>query len=191
MRKLELPPAGSAVGFLLLDNTLDPVVLNKAAAEILSYPQPPDLQRNLHAFWVEKVHSALVASQPPTASPIVAEYRSGRRRYFCRSFRLDAQAKGYSKLSIAVLLERDSAGSFSLLQVAQNYHLTPREQEVLHFLLQGLTTKEIADRMDVSPNTIKAFLRLIMIKMGVTTRSGILGKALTALPESPSSPYKS
>jgi len=34
--------------------------------------------------------------------------------------------------------------------------------------------------MSISTNTVKAFLRLIMIKMGVSTRSGILGKAITS-----------
>jgi DNA-binding CsgD family transcriptional regulator len=32
--------------------------------------------------------------------------------------------------------------------------------------------------MAISPNTVKAFLRLIMIKMGVTTRAGIVAKIL-------------
>jgi hypothetical protein len=42
----------------------------------------------------------------------------------------------------------------------------------------GLTTKEIAARIRISPNTVKSFLRSIMLKMGVTTRSGIVGKAI-------------
>jgi DNA-binding CsgD family transcriptional regulator len=32
--------------------------------------------------------------------------------------------------------------------------------------------------MNISPNTVKAFLRLIMIKMGVSRRVGILSKVL-------------
>ena len=42
--------------------------------------------------------------------------------------------------------------------------------------MQGLTSKEIAVRMKISPNTVKAFLRLVMVKMKVSTRSGIAGK---------------
>jgi DNA-binding CsgD family transcriptional regulator len=45
-------------------------------------------------------------------------------------------------------------------------------------LLQGLTSKEIAARMSISPNTVKAFLRLVMVKMGVSTRSGIVGRVV-------------
>jgi DNA-binding CsgD family transcriptional regulator len=54
--------------------------------------------------------------------------------------------------------------------------LTQREQETVKLLLQGLTSKEIAVRMEISANTVKAFVRLVMIKMGVSTRSGIAGK---------------
>ena len=32
--------------------------------------------------------------------------------------------------------------------------------------------------MNISPNTVKSFLRIIMIKMGAGTRSGIVGKLL-------------
>jgi DNA-binding CsgD family transcriptional regulator len=73
------------------------------------------------------------------------------------------------------------SGSLSLLRVSsEKFHITDREQQVLQFLLEGLTSKEIADRMKISPNTVKAFLRLIMMKMGVSTRSGIVGKAMTS-----------
>jgi hypothetical protein len=30
--------------------------------------------------------------------------------------------------------------------------------------------------MNISPNTVKAFVHLVMVKMGVSTRSGIIGK---------------
>jgi hypothetical protein len=30
--------------------------------------------------------------------------------------------------------------------------------------------------MSISPNTVKAFIRLVMVKMNVSTRSGIIGK---------------
>jgi len=184
MRKPEVASAGPAVGFVLLDSTLDPVLLNRTAAEILSYPLKLGAHKSQHAFFAERVRSTLLASHSSSGSPIVAEFRSGKRLYHCRTFRVDAQAKEYSQLSLAVLFERGSSGSFSLPQVAQKYHLTTREQQVLEFLLQGLTSKEIAERMGISANTVKAFLRLIMIKMGVSTRSGILGKAVTSVPDS-------
>ena len=35
--------------------------------------------------------------------------------------------------------------------------------------------------MHISPNTVKAFLRLVMVKMDVSTRSGIIGKIVGPL----------
>jgi DNA-binding CsgD family transcriptional regulator len=180
MRKTEHVTTGAEVGFVLLDSTLHLVLLNRSAAEILSYPLKPIAQKDQQSALGERVRAMLVASQSSGGSPIVPEFRSGKRLYHCRTFRLDAQTKEYSQLSLAVLFERGSSPSLSLSQVAQKYHLTNREQQVLEFLLQGLTSKEIADRMSISTNTVKAFLRLIMIKMGVSTRSGILGKAITS-----------
>ncbi len=46
------------------------------------------------------------------------------------------------------------------------------------FLVEGLTSKEIAERMQISPNTVKAFIKLVMIKMGVSTRLGVIGKII-------------
>lgn len=86
---------------------------------------------------------------------------------------------GDSRATLAVLLERASAKSVSLAPLAERFHLTIRELEVAQFLLQGLTSKEIGLRMQISPNTVKAFLRLIMVKMGVSTRSAIIGRAFT------------
>jgi DNA-binding CsgD family transcriptional regulator len=43
-------------------------------------------------------------------------------------------------------------------------------------LANGLTNKEISARMGVSVNTVKAFVRSVMLKLGVTTRAGIVGR---------------
>jgi len=82
-----------------------------------------------------------------------------------------------------VLLERDEASGYSALaEISEQFDLTQRERETIEFLLQGLTSKEIAIRMKISPNTVKAFLRLVMVKMQVSTRSGIAGKIAGARP---------
>jgi DNA-binding CsgD family transcriptional regulator len=95
---------------------------------------------------------------------------------------VNALAQGDARCSLAVILERGANRSFSIAQVSEKFHLSTREREVLPHLLNGLTTKEIASGMDISPNTVKVFLRMIMVKMGVSTRSGIVGKAFTGKP---------
>jgi DNA-binding CsgD family transcriptional regulator len=168
----------AAEGFLLLDGAMKPILVNPAAARILAYPEKPELQKNLNSYLANRVRSTLL-SERPNGTPLVATFQSGRRVYTCRSFPVDGMSPGHQQPSLAVVLERASARSASLIRLSEKFHLTNREQEVAQFLLQGLTSKEIGSRMQISPNTVKAFLRLIMVKMGVSTRSGIVGKALT------------
>jgi len=96
---------------------------------------------------------------------------------------VDSQAKDPAHPSIAILLERGPSGLVSLSQVSQQFNLTQREREVLEYLLQGLSSKEIANRMNISCNTVKAFLRLIMIKTGVSSRSAIVEKVIMTHPQ--------
>jgi DNA-binding CsgD family transcriptional regulator len=58
----------------------------------------------------------------------------------------------------------------------ERYEFTPREREVVWCLMEGLTSKQIATQMGISINTVKAFLRIVMVRMEVTTRSAIVGK---------------
>ena len=77
---------------------------------------------------------------------------------------------------MGIVLTRNSCRAENLRRACEQYKLTPREREAVLLLSKGLTSKEIARRMEVSAHTVKAFLRLIMLKLGVSTRSGIVGK---------------
>lgn len=167
-------------GFLLLDASLRPIFFNRVAAEILSYPQKPEAHKNLGTFLTGKIHSTLFSNHASETPALVNEFLSGRRRYQCRAYRVGTSGNGGGQAAVAVLLERFSETSLSIGQVSVKFHLTTREQEVLRHLLVGRTTKEIASGMEISPHTVKAFLRMIMVKMGVSTRSAVVGKALTA-----------
>lgn len=179
MENIAITGTPTSEGFLLLDASLRPIFVNRIAAEILCYPQKPEAHKNLYAFLASKIHSTLFSAQPSPGPALVKEFLSGKRRYQCRAYRVDAQGHGGAQASAAVLLERYSAASLSIGQVSERFHLTTREQEVFRHLLVGRTTKEIATGMEISPHTVKAFLRMIMVKMGVSTRSGIVGKAFT------------
>jgi DNA-binding CsgD family transcriptional regulator len=178
MQKEAVKAAASSEGFLLLNSSMNPILVNRVAAEILSYPQKPEARKDLDEFLAGKINSTLL-SRSAGGSALVPKFLSGRRFYQCRAYRVNAMANGDSQASVAVLLERGPRGSSSLVEVSERYHLTAREQEVVQYLYEGLTTKEIAVRLEISPHTVKSFLRLIMIKMEVSTRSGIVGKALT------------
>jgi len=56
--------------------------------------------------------------------------------------------------------------------------LTERESQVLSFVLEGLTNKQIADRLQVSESTVKASLQQLFDKTGVRTRGQLVRVAL-------------
>lgn len=180
MQNIGIHAPVSSEGFLLLDSSLRPIFVNRLATEILSYPQKPEAHKSLDAFLASKILTTLFSVQGSQVPALVSKFLSGRRRYKCRAYRVDVPGNGKAQASVAVLLERFSTGSFSLGLVSEKFHLTSREQEVLRHLLVGRTTKEIATGMEISPHTVKAFLRMIMVKMGVSNRSAIVGKAFTA-----------
>lgn len=179
MQNIDILAPVTSQGFLLLDSSLRAILVNRSAAEILSYPQKPEAHKNLAAFLASKIQSTLFSVGDLNAPTLVSEFRSGRRRYQCRAYRVDSPGNRGTGGSVAVLLERFSPASLCIGQASERFHLTTREQQVLRHLLVGRTTKEIATGMEISPHTVKAFLRMIMVKMGVSTRSGIVGKTYT------------
>lgn len=179
MQTLEVLETLPSEGFLLLDSEMNPILVNPAAAQILAYPQKPEKQKNLDGYLTSKIRSTIVFEKSLNRSAVVPRFQSGRRTYRCRSFQVNSMSNENSQGTLAVLFERASARSAALSQLSERFHLTAREKEVALFLSQGLTSKEIGTRMGISPNTVKAFLRLIMMKMHCTTRSGIVGKVLT------------
>jgi DNA-binding NarL/FixJ family response regulator len=57
--------------------------------------------------------------------------------------------------------------------------LTTREVEVLALITQGLSNKDIADKLVVSVNTLKSHIRQAYRKIEVTTRSQAVSWAIT------------
>jgi len=168
----------SEPGFLILDSKLNPIACNQQAITILTFPNLADQVKRVSVFLADKIRFSLVNRQSKDSLEFVKEFRSGNRRYNCRFFHLDSPDKGSL---VVLILERYSSRSAALSQLSQEFDLTVREQETVQLLLQGLTSKEIAARMDISPSTVKAFLRLVMVKMGVSTRSGIVGRIVGPL----------
>ncbi len=57
-------------------------------------------------------------------------------------------------------------------------NLTPRENGVVNELLKGLTYKEIAAVLGISPATVNDHLKNVYFKMGVRTKSELIAKVL-------------
>jgi DNA-binding CsgD family transcriptional regulator len=167
-------------GLIVVDASLGVVAYNGEALHILTYPDQPDKIRHLDSWLANKIRAELAGKQSPPR--FVEEFRSARRMYRCRSFPLDVKTHNGNGSSspgggmLIVMLERRSNEAVKITEISEKFGLTAREQETVQYLLEGFTSKEIAQRMKISPNTVKAFLRLVMVKMSVSTRSGIIGR---------------
>ena len=170
-----MPAQAPSAGFLLMDSSSRPIYANAEALRILSYPEIQQKTESIEELVIEKVRSVLSERPNGAQSSSIAEFISGRRHYACRFFALAPPSGKSSQRATALLLERNPA-SLDVLKMAREFNLTRRECEAVEYLAQGLTSKEIANRMRISPNTVRAFVRLIMIKTGTSTRSGIIGK---------------
>jgi DNA-binding CsgD family transcriptional regulator len=112
------------------------------------------------------------------SSPITMSLRIGNSGFKCQVYVLDSQDDSFGEPMTALHLEKDYLAVDAVREIADKHHLTVREHEVLRGISMGFATKELAEWMNISPNTVKSFLRLVMIKLGVTTRAGIVAKIL-------------
>lgn len=62
--------------------------------------------------------------------------------------------------------------------------ITPRELEILELIAQGLSNREIAERVNVSENTVKTHSSRVFMKLGARRRTQAvqLGKDLRLIP---------
>lgn len=111
--------------------------------------------------------------------------RSGASGYLLKTAGAEAVAKA--------ILEADGGGSpmspsiasrvVSLLAklmkpLPQKVALSPRENELLTLMVEGLTAKEIADRMSVSIHTTGTHTKNLFVKLEVHSRAAAVARAL-------------
>jgi DNA-binding CsgD family transcriptional regulator len=167
VHKARTAPMVPDVGLILLDASLKPLAFDPGAASILNQADIP-----------EEILRVIRNRKLSDLSSIRTTFRRGKSSYLCRAYLMECQNGNWEQPMVALHLEKDSSMSDAMFEAAAKYNLTGLEQEALRGISMGLTNKELAERMSISPNTVRAFLRLIMVKMGVTTRSGIVAKIL-------------
>lgn len=80
---------------------------------------------------------------------------------------------------VAVIVEPAHPARISPLLMSA-YGLTEREQDVTQLVLQGNSTVEIAERLDVSAHTVQQHLKSVFDKTGVRSRRDLVGKVFFA-----------
>lgn len=169
-------PAGCDSGVILVDMSFKVVGCDRAAATIFnggSSPESSHALENLPREIMDVLRSRKTADLPAARMHL----QRNDQDYVCRAHVMESTDGSLQPL-IVLCVEKDQSVEDTADELGAKYNLTEREQEALHGILMGLSSKEVAERMNISPNTVKAFLRLIMIKMGVTTRAGIVARVL-------------
>jgi CheY-like chemotaxis protein len=79
-----------------------------------------------------------------------------------------------------LLVLREESETALLQALAQSFPtLTARESEVLYWVIQGKTNRDIGDILGTSPRTVHKHLEHVFEKLGVETRTAAAGLALT------------
>ena len=78
---------------------------------------------------------------------------------------------------IAVTLE-ESSGAERVDVFRRAFGLTTRERELINHLVEGRDTREIAQHMSASENTVQDHLKSIFAKTATRTRRTLLARAL-------------
>ena len=167
-------PMTAEMGLVLMDTSFNIIAADWGAASILNYRN----QSGSTLCLPEPILEVLRNRKPGDRLPVKTHLRMEKNPYLCRMYLLESHDEIMRQPIVALHLERDSSANDTIRELVKKHHLTAREQEVLRGISQGLSTKELAERMNISPNTVKAFLRLVMIKMGVTKRARIVAQIL-------------
>ncbi|WP_275663860.1 response regulator transcription factor [Ignatzschineria cameli] len=163
-----LPPLESAIDLLLIDAQYLNHAKERKLFEMIS-AQSPNLTVIL---WVENATKKLAVTAPSRTemsddsslqlSQKVRDQLTPIERYYALSRSVDRQA--FIHL-INKVLPTQREDNDSLLST-----LTPREIEILHYLVKGDSNKEIARELKISESTVKVHVQNILKKFSVSSR---------------------
>ena len=93
--------------------------------------------------------------------------------------------KSCSEISLTDIMDRTMAGCSVypedapavMLGALPANELTSQQRKLLRLLIDGLSNREIGERMYISPNTVKAHLEDLMRKTGIHSRISLAAKA--------------
>jgi DNA-binding CsgD family transcriptional regulator len=186
-----LPPNGSASlngsasevaenGLLVTDMSLEVIAFDFGAACILQdsehlsngtigeqSPRIPD-----------EIRASLVGLDLAQLASTNISFTVGKYVYICRAFVVHPKNGPSGEPMLALYLRRDASVIDVVHLLARKYHLSDRETQALEAIATGQSSKETARQMQISPNTVKSFTRIIMIKTRVDTKAALIAKLL-------------
>jgi DNA-binding CsgD family transcriptional regulator len=165
------------------------VNISATAETVLAFAKDPsgktlpsrDSAVTLCARWVSLLDKA--ARTAPEAGPEgsgahapIDIFLSHRRKYEVRGLVLEGRLQGSVSRypSFVFVLERADAEQGALQKLGREKRLSPREQDLVRHLFSDLSNKEIGQAMGLSANTVKGYLKSLALKLGASSRVGIL-----------------
>ncbi|MEO5735026.1 MAG: response regulator [Rubrivivax sp.] len=129
--------------------------------------------------WVAREALRRRAGAPAHGLTVVA-VGAGAQRLTFAMHALDEDAVAGEEWLVVLRQESEAA---QLQALARAFPLTAREAEVLHWVIQGKTNRDIGDILSLSPRTVHKHLEHVFEKLGVETRTAAAGLASTRLRE--------
>jgi len=120
---------------------------------------------------VRLLADALEIALPDKLYMPFAENGEGIKNLLPKAAELITDKGCIDKINELACIFRESVGKIK----ADRPVLTDREQEVCTLIAEGLTNKQIADRLFISLSTVKTLVSRILEKMGVTSRTQLAG----------------
>ncbi len=80
-----------------------------------------------------------------------------------------------------LIIMREQSDESVIDAIALSFKLTPREAEVLYWVVKGKINRDIGDILGSSPMTVKKHLEHVFAKLGVETRTAAAGMAMSRI----------
>jgi len=130
------------------------------------------LEREL--AWLRRhVGSQALQSEPPRLS---IEQASNRL-----TFRLHQQIGDSEGGGDWLIIMQEVSDESVIEAMALSFKLTPREAEVLYWVVKGKINRDIGDILGSSPMTVKKHLERVFAKLGVETRTAAAAMAMSRI----------
>ena len=124
--------------------------------------------------WLRRhVADAVVLIEPPRLS-----IELGPKRL---TFRLHQQIGDSEGGGDWLIIMREQSDESVIDAIALSFKLTPREAEVLYWVVKGKINRDIGDILGSSPMTVKKHLEHVFAKLGVETRTAAAGMAMSRI----------
>ena len=121
---------------------------------------------------------------------VVDAFRAGARGVFCRHGSIEDLCKCIDRVSRGQIWAGCDEIKYVLDALVQSVPpkfevlgatlLSPREQEIVRYVAEGLPNREIAERLNLSQHTIKNYLFRIFDKLGVSNRAELIFLAFSS-----------